>query len=42
MYEKPKVQRLGSVRELTEDVLKPGGGDCMVGCAAVETGCNRS
>lgn len=34
MYQKPKVERFGSVRELTQDILQPGSGDAIVFCAA--------
>lgn len=33
MYQKPKVQRFGTLRELTRDILQPGTGDAMVFCA---------
>ncbi len=33
MYQKPKVQRFGTLRELTEDILSPGTGDAIVFCA---------
>jgi hypothetical protein len=38
MYQKPKVERFGSVRELTQDVLRAGSGDAMLFCAAGDGG----
>jgi hypothetical protein len=38
MYQKPAVQRFGSFRELTQDVLQAGRGDAIVFCAVGDGG----
>ena len=38
MYEKPMVQRFGTVRELTQDVVRVGSGDSVLFCAAGDGG----